>query len=104
MTRRGRAIAVLLVAIFVVATCAVLFARVAHAHADACGRTPVWAPSKPSTEGLAALLIDGAWVPAELLQWSRPDPRISIGAMDCCDVRCGEPFGRVPDTRAPPLA
>jgi hypothetical protein len=63
MNRSNQALAAVLVAVLVVATCAVLLASASHAQADPCGRTHVWTPAKPAA-GTDLAALDAAAVPA----------------------------------------
>lgn len=103
MSRSNQALAAVLVAVLVLATCALLLAYASPAQADPCGRTHVWAPAKPAA-GTDLAALDAAAAPAGFAQlphqvdefWSisaeRSDPCVQHAAAD--------PLA----PRAPPLA
>lgn len=62
MRRSNQALAAVLVAVLVVATCAVLLAYASPAQADPCGRTHVWTPTKPAA-GTDLAALDAAAIP-----------------------------------------
>lgn len=103
MIRRGKAFAVFLVAVFVVATCSVLLAHAGTVQPEPCGREPMWAPAKPATEKAVALL-DVAAAPVEFTQLSQPAGPLWMAPSDQCDRRAGGVLAEPSAPRAPPVA
>jgi hypothetical protein len=68
MRHSNQALAAVLAAVLLVATCAVLLAHAGPAQADPCGRTHVWVPAKPAA-GADLAALDAA---ALLAGFARP--------------------------------
>jgi hypothetical protein len=103
MRRSNQGLAAVLVAVLVVATCAVLLAYASPAQADPCGRTHVWTPAKPAA-GTDFAALDATAAPAGFARvpqqvdafWS-----ISADRSDPCVQHApADPLA----PRAPPLA
>jgi len=103
MIRRGQAFAVVLVAIFLVATCSVLLAHAGTVQAEPCDRGPMWAPAKPATDKVVVLL-NAAPPPVELAQLSQPAGPIWMAPSDKFDRRAGGALAEPSAPRAPPAA
>lgn len=104
MTRKSHGLAVLLFALFAVATCGVLFAQPRPAAAEPCGQNHVWAPAKPATEGLTATIANATAMPSDRLHLLGPDTPTWIGAPEPANSRPGVALAEPPAPRAPPLA
>lgn len=95
--------AVVLVAVFVVATCSVVLAHAGTVQPEPCGREPLWAPAKPATDKVVVLLNAGA-TPVEFAQLSQPAGPIWTAPSDQCDRRAGGVLAEPSAPRAPPVA
>jgi hypothetical protein len=83
MSRQRHAFPLVVVALFVVAACAVSFAHAADAGANACGAAKGWAPAKSEAGQSGALLLELAAIPVGFVD---PVPTISS---------CGAPLERL---------
>ena len=102
MTRKARGFTACLVAVFVVATCGILFAHPGPAAAESCGQSHVWAPAKPASEPVASLSATAT--PRGLVPLLGPDTSIWIGVQAQSGPRPTEFFAEPSAPRAPPLA
>lgn len=103
MSRRSQAIAVFVVALFVVAACGVSFVRSADASTDACGPEKGWGPAKSDTRSSGALLLDLAAVPVAFVE-SAPAVGSCMALPERVDVAAGHGPAQPRAPRAPPLA
>lgn len=104
MIRKPQGFAVLLIALFTVATCGVLFAHPGPAAAEPCGGSHVWALAKPASERVAPMFIGGAAVLSGFMPVLGPDTPTRIGVEGQCEPRFARLFAEPPAPRAPPLA
>ena len=95
--------AVVLVAVFVVATCSVLLAHAGTVQPEPCDRGPMWAPAKPATDK-AVVLLTAAATPVESVQLSRPAGPIWMAPSDQCARRAHGVLAEPSAPRAPPVA
>lgn len=103
MSRRRRGVAAVLVAVFLMATCAVLFVSADVVQADACGRTHVWAPARLAPE-VAPAVLGGPALPAGFIEAPRLDETLWLVSWQP-DESCTQPLPAEPSApRAPPLA
>lgn len=102
MSRQRHAFALVLVALFVVAACAVSFAHAADAGADACGATKGWGPAK-SEFGKSGLLLELTAIPVGLVD---PTPTMSSCRVPLERLALAVDHGPTqrPAPRAPPFA
>jgi hypothetical protein len=99
MTRRTHPIAVFLVTLLVVATCAVSFADAA----DGCGPETGWGPAKVDTSASEKPLLDVPAIPVAFVDVSEPAPRwAGVEGATPAPSRVVVVPSRAP--RAPPLA
>lgn len=103
MKRRHHAVVAFVVAVFVIATCSMVFAYADLAQADACGRTHVWAPASATTQ-LAQALLDGPVLLAGAIEAPRLDETRGLVSWQRDEACIQAPPAEPPASRAPPLA
>lgn len=102
MSQRSQTFAVVLVAVFIVGTCSVLFAHAGTVSPDPCARAYVWAPAKPAAE-TAVTLLDTGTTFSRFMQVPQP-AAIGLDIPDPCDRRAGQVTTEPRTPRAPPAA
>lgn len=103
MSRRRHAFPLFLLALFVVAACAVSFAHAADAGASACGAANGWGPAKNDAGQSAALLLELAAIPIGFIG---PVPTMTSGVAPLERLALAVDHGpaQPPAPRAPPFA
>jgi hypothetical protein len=103
MNCRPHAFPLVVVALFVVAACAVSFAHAADAGADLCGAAKGWGPVKSGTGQAGALLLELAAIPVGLVN---PVPTMSfcVALREAIALPADHGPPQRPAPRAPPVA
>ena len=103
MSRQRHAFALVLVALFVVAACAVSFAHAADAGADACGAAKGWGPAKSEAGQSGALLLELTAIPVGFVD-AVPTMSSCVAPLERLALLVDHAPAQPPAPRAPPFA
>ena len=103
MSRRRHALPLFVLALFVVAACAVSFAHAADAGPGACGAAKGWGPVKNDAGQSAALALELAAIPVGFID---PAPTVTFCVVPLERLALAVDHGSAqpPAPRAPPFA
>lgn len=103
MSRRRHAFPLVVVALFVVAACAVSFAHAADAGTNVCGATKGWGPAKSEGGQSAALLLELAAIPVGFVD-PLPTSTSCVVPLERLALAVDHRPAQPPAPRAPPFA